>query len=296
MMFLYRQQCVCYVSNDDVRVLRLNQSPQTELVMSIPLVLEKTVIPKHGRMAGKFSLLHINEGILSCFYHYPSPKSGGNLLVIDTNRRSILLSSDLAESKDIWTRHSGDYIYCGVLVASTFLKRLEWILYTYDLKTGAFIDSHYWLQKLCGSKVNSEVCFEIIAGYFYGVSVLPALPQPGGAADISWHYWCVRFPIDREPDRQHVEEAPIFRRLQSHGPVDHRWTKLAIVADEVTGTPTIIETRKEWVDGGSDCPRTMYKTKIDFSQDFDPCLKVIRGSMVRFAASPNTVDGPGGIY
>ena len=285
MMFLYRQNHLCYVSNDDVRILQLDQSPQIELVLSIPLVLEKTVFPKHGRLEGKFSLLHMNDGILFCFYEYHSPQTWGNLLAIDTKKQAILLSDDLTESDSLWARHAGNYLYCGVLQASSFLNRLEWILYTYDMRTGAHINRNYWLQRLSKTNVGSEVCFEIVAGYFYGVSVQPALPLLGQTDDTSWHYWCIRFPVDKEPDREHVEEAPVFRRLHSDGPVDHRWTTLSVVADEETGAPTIIETRKEWLNGGSDCPRSMYRTKIDFSENASHCLKVIQGAHVGLISS-----------
>ncbi|KAK3943433.1 hypothetical protein QBC46DRAFT_338686 [Diplogelasinospora grovesii] len=84
---------------------------------------------------------------------------------------------------------------------------------------------------MAGSDIGSIICFEIIDGYFYGLS----------------------------------NQTSFERRQNTEGVIDDRWTSVRMFKDETTGVLKVVESRKEWPAGHGSARRTYYTTEISFS-------------------------------
>lgn len=235
------------------------------------------------RLPGSFSLLHFQDGILSCLYRVSAPKETetaepiledsdyderepnqpGWLIVFNVVRRVMVFSKYLESTKSIFARHTTRYLYYGFRELDHYEKRHRWALEGINLKNPSIplgSGNYCYLQDIDGFELGSTVCFEIIDGFFYAVTNQSTYR----AQEIDWSsfYHCLRFPVE-DPSRKRMERTEdrhMWRRQHNEGPLDDRWSSLSIVTDESTGEPVILECRKELTTG----QRTAYKTKLTF--------------------------------
>lgn len=262
--YLYCQGSLWYTIDDTIRLLEIRQSPTEELVVDIPKLLGKTGFASQPKVTGSFLLLHYHEGILSCLYRFSSPRQGGWLIAIDVKKRTILLSQEIASTEKLFARHDAEYLYYGIHTANEYDGRKRWVLHGYDLRTGKCLGHNNYLHDLIGADIGSTICFEIIDGFFYAVSNQTTYE----VEEVDWtsFYHGRRFPLNN-PSKEMLEKTEdrnMWRRQHLEGPLDDRWTSLAIAPDEATGDVMIIETRKEWLRGCSTGQRTVYKSNIVF--------------------------------
>ena len=248
--------------------------------MSYIKALDRVTKDRHP---GSFSLLHFQDGILSCLYRVSAPKDTENaesnledidyderepnqsgwLIVFNVTRRAIVFRKYLESTKNIFARHTAHYLYYGFRELDQFEKRHRWALAGFNLaNTSAALGSgnYCYLQDIAGFELGSTVCFEIIGGFFYAVTNQSTYR----AQEIDWSsfYHCLRFPV-KDPSRKRIEKTEdrnMWRRQHNEGPLDDRWSSLSITTDESTGDPIILECRKEIASG----QRTAYKTKVIF--------------------------------
>lgn len=239
-------------------------------------------VPK-GRHPGSFSLLHFQDGILSCLYRLSAPNETENaesnmedsdyderepnqpgwLILFNVTRRAIVFSKYLESTKKIFARHTARYLYYGFRQLDQFEKRHRWALEGINLENTSVplgSGNYCYLQDIDGFELGSTVCFEIIGGFFYAVTNQSSYR----AQEIDWSsfYHCLRFPV-KDPSRKRIEKTEdrdMWRRQHNEGPLDDRWSSLSITIDESTGEPIILECRKELATG----QRTAYKTKVVF--------------------------------
>ena len=72
-------------------------------------------------------------------------------------------------------------------------------------------------------------------------------------------YTCIRFPLgDGKPALEQATLKSRWRRRNSEGALDDRWTTLKVQKSAETGDIVILEQRKEWLSGSSNSRRTYY--------------------------------------
>lgn len=248
--------------------------------MSYTKALDKVMKSRHP---GSFSLLHFQDGVLSCLYRVSAPKETENaeskledsdyderetiqpgwLLVFNVVRRVMVFSKYLESTKSIFARNTTRYLYYGFRELDHYENRHRWTLEGINLENTSVplgSGNYSYLKDIDGFELGSTVCFEIIGGYFYAATNQSTYR----AQEIDWSsfYHCLRFPV-KNPSRKTIEKTEdrnMWRRQHNEGPLDDRWSSLSIVTDESTGEPVILECRKELATG----QRTAYKTKLIF--------------------------------
>lgn len=299
--YIYRDKWLWYIHNKDIRGLRLDSaakaetgSPRkTEFVINYPKLLEATAVAHQGFQEDSFSLLHFQDGILSCLYRLPAqehsgqtaseseseesdyeerdPVQSGWLIFVDVSSRSVVYHKFLDSTKNIFVRtakytstgaqqFAHTYLYYGHRELDHFEKRHRWTLEGFNLTDKTSLGNFHYLQDTDGFELGSTVCFEIINGFFYAVTNQSTYR----AQEIDWSsfYHCIRFPIN-DPCRKKLEkseERSMWRRQHSEGPLDDRWSTMSIAREEKTGALIIVECRKELATG----KRTAYTTNVVF--------------------------------
>jgi hypothetical protein len=238
--------------SDDItiRVLEIEHCPTEEQVINLPNLLPA------DEFKGTFSLLHCHKGVLSCLYSF-TRRQDGRLLVVDVKKHVILLNHEVNVTKKRFARYNADYLYYGIYRLSNHDEHKRWVLYGYDLGTGKPLGENNLLCDLIGGELGSTICFDIVDGYFYAVSN----QTTDEVEEVDWtsFYHCVRFPVNN-PCKQMLEKTTMWRRQHEEGPLDDRWTNLVLKTDEASGDLTIVESRKELINGR----RAAYKTKVVF--------------------------------
>jgi hypothetical protein len=88
--------------------------------------------------------------------------------------------------------------------------------------------------------------------------------------EIDWtsFYYGFRFPLsDPSPEKTETSRRDgMWRRQNSEGPIDDRWSSMRLEKDEKTGSIMIIESRMEWLTGNSGSQRTFYTTEMAFCE------------------------------
>ncbi|KFY86986.1 hypothetical protein V500_07265 [Pseudogymnoascus sp. VKM F-4518 (FW-2643)] len=262
--YMYSKGALWYMHNGTLRLLETRQSPTEELVVDLSSLLRKTAFKAQSKVAGSFSFLHYHEGVLSCLFRCSHPRRGGWLIAVDVNKPAILLSTEVVSTEKLFARHDGDYLYYGVHICNDYDNRKRWVLHGYDLKSGKFLGRNNFLHDLIGAEIGSSICFEVVDGFFYAVSNQTTYE----VEEVDWtsFYHGRRFPLSNPSEKmlEKTEDKCMWRRQHLEGPLDDRWTSLALAIDETTGQLTIVESRKEWLEGRTVGQRTVYKTKVVF--------------------------------
>ncbi|OBT79579.1 hypothetical protein VF21_01235 [Pseudogymnoascus sp. 05NY08] len=262
--YMYSKGALWYMHNGTLRLLETRQSPTEELVVDLSSLLDKTAFKAQPKVAGSFSFLHYHKGVLSCLFRYSHPRRGGWLIAVDVKKPAILLSTEVASTEKLFVRHDGDYLYYGVHVCNDYDNRKRWVLHGYDLKNGKFLGRNHFLHDLIGAEIGSTICFEVVDGFFYAVSNQTTYE----VEEVDWtsFYHGRRFPLSNPSEElvEKTEDKCMWRRQHLEGPLDDRWTSLALAIDETTGQLTIVESRKEWLEGRTVGQRTVYRTKVVF--------------------------------
>ncbi|OBT60590.1 hypothetical protein VE03_10000 [Pseudogymnoascus sp. 23342-1-I1] len=262
--YMYSKGALWYMHNGTLRLLETRQSPTEELVVDLSSLLDKTAFKAQSKVAGSFSFLHYHEGVLACLFRYSHPRRGGWLIAVDVKKQAILLSTEVASTEKLFARHDSDYLYYGVHICNEYDNRKRWVLHGYDLKNGKFLGRNNFLHELIGAEIGSTICFEVVDGYFYAVSNQTTYE----VEEVDWtsFYHGRRFPLRNPSEKklQKTEDKCMWRRQHLEGPLDDRWTSLALAIDETNGQLTIVESRKEWLEGRTVGQRTVYKTKVVF--------------------------------
>ncbi|KFY15927.1 hypothetical protein V492_01674 [Pseudogymnoascus sp. VKM F-4246] len=292
--YMFSKGALWYMHNGTLRLLETRQSPTEELVVDLSSLLDKTVFKTQSKVAGSFSFLHYHEGVLSCLFRYSHPRSGGWLIAVDVKNPAILVSTEVASTERLFARHDKDYLYYGVYVCNEYDNRKRWLLYGYDLKNGKFLGRNNFLHDLIGAEIGSTMCFEVVGGFFYAVSNQTTYE----VEEVDWtsFYHARRFRLSNPSEEylEKTEDRRMWRRQHREGPLDDRWTSLALAIDEATGQLTIVESRKEWLEDRTVGQRTVYKTKVIFptqpvTESFDSSHQANAASVMPHA-SQNTVQ------
>ncbi|KAM0337786.1 hypothetical protein ACHAPU_011513 [Fusarium lateritium] len=267
--FIYTNGHLCYtVDNKHLRVLNtLQQTPTTELTVDVTLLLRLAVRDYDPTKPHTFEPLHFSEGIISCLATQILPDSTTcSWLVIFELRetpRWVVVQRPCSR-RPLFVRNDKNYLLWGSKSRTRLDGSYRWCLHCLDLQTRKWSDSQLVLWDFDGATVGSDICFEIIDGQFYCVSNTMKTQTDHGVRNN--FYQVIRFPVDNAT-HEACEKPPmrnLWRRHESEGAVDERWTSLQLAKDEVTGRLLIVETRKEWSPRNAGSQRTCYRKELRF--------------------------------
>lgn len=273
--FLYHAGALCYVLDDDVRVLDVHAAARTEHVMSISNVVAR-VVPLRGQLAPiRFSLLSFRDGILA-FLVELAGTSEDWLVAIDLSRSSSSSSSSgkkgrlrlrtrLSSTRRLFVRHNRAYLYYGTHSAIGYHGFPLWAVHCVDLNTGAHLtDKPVQLEDVAGSEIGQTVCFGLHHDHLYAVTTQVDFEDDEAVDWTSFYVWTCLAP---GPNARRLTPKRTWRRHHREGPINDTWTDLSLQHDEASQRLLILEGRREWRDGGSDNCRTYYMHELPSPED-----------------------------
>ncbi|EXL64449.1 hypothetical protein FOPG_19290 [Fusarium oxysporum f. sp. conglutinans race 2 54008] len=269
--FTYTNGHLCYtVGSGHLRVLdTLDKKPTSELTVDVTLLLKAAVRDYDPQRPHTFKPLYYAEGVVSCL---------ATQVLEDSTACSWLLIFELIESPSwvvvqrpdsrypFFVRNDKNYLFWGSKSHASLDGSYRWGLHCLNLQTRKWEDVQMILWDFDEESIGSDICFEIFDGQFYCVA--NTFKTEADDAMRNNFYKVVRFPLDNAAHGKC--EKPLMRNLwrrhDSEGAVDERWTSLQLSKDEKTGELFIVETRKEWFPGNAGSQRTCYKKRLQFGQ------------------------------
>jgi hypothetical protein len=268
--WLYENGVLCYVRGSQLRILDLHRSATDEVLVDIRKLVDKAIEEPRTSPRYRFQLLYCANGIVSCLYTHATHATHGRvgyknwIVVFDPRAGHIITVQRLESTSHIFVRNNHQFLYYGTHSERGGDGYNRWVIIAFDLTTRAWLNQRLDFPAVIGSDIGSTVCFEIFDGYFYGLSNQTCLE----VEEVDWvsYYTCFRFPLSRR-GFQDMEQPPrqqFWRRNQTEGPIDDRWTFLRMFKDETTGQLKAVESRKEWLSGRISARRSYYTTVINF--------------------------------
>ncbi|KAF9882068.1 f-box domain-containing protein [Colletotrichum karsti] len=293
--FVYTSGMLCYtVGRESLRLLDLHKSADTEIVIDTRVLLQSVPEQNFGNSNYKFRPIHYADGIVSCLYIPPRTEGRSHLLVIDIGTRQLLTCHRLESHQKLFVRNDGDHLYYGThsLVGDDGFKR--WVLKRFSILDKKWGPGHLDLEDLVGSDIGATVCFEIIDGYFYGLSSLTSFE----VYETDWTsiYYGFRFPVGSScpRDMELTSKKDMWRRQQNEGPIDDRWSTLGLEKDPATGKFMVVECRREYLVDDCSSTRTSYRTELEFSNEDEDNLEEEGDAQARTHPSSLTHRGDSG--
>lgn len=267
--FQFKHGVLCYKDGDVIRILNVHQADEIEHVINVKAAFFEHVLRQScpvNTHALHITLLHYSDGLASCLCEWVGEKwlvafdTGGHSSKGSSNRVRIVRR--LRSARELFVRNNASFLYYGThsrIVYHGQHDHYEWLIHGVDLLEDRNLTGQpIQLENVVGSEIGSTVCFEIRDNYLYAVSNQTSHEEE----EIDWtsFYVCVRIPLAKptEPMWQRY-----WRRQHQEGPLNDIWTTLALQTDEETGNLMIVESRREWRDGGSENYRTYYMQPID---------------------------------
>lgn len=248
--FLYREGHLCYRVGHEIRLLDVHGSSRQERVLNLDIVLSRLV----GSFGGRVTLLHYSDDIVT-FRLGSSDGEDGTLVAVDMTRRCddtkgkrLLLQKSVPADGPIVVRHCRSYIWYSTF-AATNSSVGTWSVHGVDFATMEEVS--FSLDRVADPDLGQTLCFEMIQEHFYAVST----QSTSDDENSSFYHWFCHAPRQKEQKWN----GRLWRRQHREGPIHELWADLAIRIDEVTGSPVIVECRREWQDGSSsENHRTIY--------------------------------------
>ncbi|KAI6377853.1 hypothetical protein MCOR25_002374 [Pyricularia grisea] len=291
--FVYSNGVLCYISKGLLRIRDLHNSAPTESVIDVGKVLNtdhnlsRTIGSKQNY---SLHILHYANGFISCRY-VPKDSPASWLIVINPSQGSVL-SHALASSRKIFVRNNDRFLYYGTHCDIAEDGSRRWALRGCNLLDGKWHGYLTHLPEMIGSEIGTNICFEIIDGYFYALANQALFERE----EIRWtsYYTCVRFPVNQAKPKstQLGTMKEIWRKFHSEGPIDDRWNFINLTKDERTGALAIVEGRREWRAGAS-ASRTYYTSELPFPSEMGNVSTASENAVPNYTAgslSPNTAS------
>ncbi|WEW58388.1 hypothetical protein PRK78_003856 [Emydomyces testavorans] len=267
--FQFRQGVLCYKYLDTIRVLNVCEADDTEQVINVKAAFLEVVLHRkclEDPRDLQVTLLHYSDGIASCLCKW----IGGTwLIAFDIRSNAAQMCSNrvrmvrrLNSTRELFVRNNASYLYYGThskVAHHGHLDQFEWLIHGVYLPENRDVTKRgLQLENVVGSEIGSTVCFEVRDDYLYVVSNQTSHEEE----EIDWtsFYICVRIPLS-QPTKPMWQRY--WRRQHQEGPLNDTWTNLSLQTDNETGNLIIVESRREWRDGGSENYRTYYMQPID---------------------------------
>ncbi|PYH88161.1 hypothetical protein BO71DRAFT_147359 [Aspergillus ellipticus CBS 707.79] len=262
--FLYNNGSLCYIFNEEIRVLDVHGASQVEQVLNIQNILSRAIPgcnPAQDTI--QICLMHYSDWILA-FTVELVDRPEAWLLAVDMRRKldsrktgRLRLLTRLRHTRRLFVRHNSSYLFYGTHTAMGDHGYQQWAINCVDLKKGQHtIEKPIVLENFAGSEIGQTVCFGIHQDHLYAVSTLVDFE----AEEVDWtsyYVWLCLSPIANENKRRLVPNRT-WRRQHREGPINDTWSDLTLREDEATHRLMIQECRREWRNAGSDHARTYY--------------------------------------
>lgn len=264
--WLYENGVVCHIRKRQLRLLDVHHSADREIVVDIRKLLDEAIPESLGTRKYKFQLLYQADGVVSCLYTHARPYLAHWLVVFDPGQTEVLATRRLHSVYKIFARNNADFLYYGVQsdIGDDGFRR--WVLQGFNIRKREWLADSLSLPDTVGSEIGATICFEIIDGYFCALTNHTSFEME--KIEYTSYYDFFRFPLDL-PSHEHIErptKRDLFRRQNSEGPIDDRWTFMKVFSDELSGELKILESRKEWLSGKSSATRTYYTKTLHITE------------------------------
>jgi hypothetical protein len=259
--FIYRDGVLSYFIGDEIRVLNVHRADSTEQVVDVHNMLRR-IIPTYRQQeaadrSAQITFLHYSSGVLAFLVEIDGDAHAW-LILLDVTpgcSRRLRFIRRLECTRRLFVRHNGIHLFYGVHsfvdASGELLWAIQWVDLTKNTKAN---ESPTVLDKLAGTEIGHNVCFEIFDNHLYAVS--NTIDSEEEALNWRSYYEWVRIPPAF--NRRRVRMQRIWRRDHLEGPINDTWTEMSLRMDEATGRPMILECRREWREGRSDHVRTYY--------------------------------------
>ncbi|KAH6649739.1 hypothetical protein F5144DRAFT_20435 [Chaetomium tenue] len=268
--WIYENGVLCHFLDGELRILDLHHSADSEMVVVLRKLAREAIPETRASHRYKLKLLYYSHGIVSLAYSFRSADKPGfkhYLVAFNPLTGEIVCVTPLDSISKLFVRNDDKFLVYGITSEPDEQSNEIWDIRAFSFGSGIWLPGHLDLDVI-GTDIGSTVCFEIFDRHFYVLSNLRSLD----VEEVDWvsYYYCLRFPLMQEDGFGRIEEldpAPnIWRRDQTEGPIDDRWTFLRLIQDEATGELKAVESRKEWVNGQIIGKRTCYTTIINFDE------------------------------
>lgn len=290
--WLYENGVLCYCNGSRLRILDLHRSASHEIVVDLSALLEGALAPFRVRQKFKRKLLYYSHNIISCLYAQTSTDQAGCrnwLLVFNPQAGRIITIHELSSTSGLFVRNNDRFLYYGTTMGPDDGGANLWTITGFNMATGTWLPQPLNIPHMIGTEIGSNVCFEIFDGYFYILSSQRSLD----VEEVDWlsYYSCFRFPLLHWgfADLEEARDRQLWRRDNTAGIMDDRWTFLRMFQDEATGQLKAVESRKEWRLGCITPRRTYYTTAISFAN----AIKVNAAPAAQPAPAAKTQQGGG---
>ncbi|KAL3251039.1 hypothetical protein ABHI18_010867 [Aspergillus niger] len=276
--FLYSGGFLSYIYKNEIRVLNVHGAGNVEQILDIDIVLSRT-ITHYESLVGelKVSLLNYSHDIVAFLVVGPRVNQ---LYAVDMRLQidcwndddRLRLMVNLQSDGQIFVKHNRSYLYYGIYSDLQSQWRVECV----DLSTKEHLtEAPVTLRKLSGCEMGQTVCFEIHESHLYGVSTSADEVPEDEVPQNSYYSWICLPP--REDGFRKAVDRSVWRRQNCEGPIDDSWLDLSLRRDVATNRLTILECRREWLNGGSDGNRTYYMQQLPLPSE------ILQGTRQGFA-------------
>lgn len=265
--FLYNNGFLCYIHDDELRVLDVHGAGQVEQVLNITNTLTR-VFPgdRLGKDSTVLTLSYFNDGIVAFLVELRSEVYQAWLIAVDLHQKHndgvqtgrLRLKTRLRSTRKLFVRHNGSYLYYGthsVVRHRGWSRYGRWAISCVDLRSGQHMTKNpIVMEDFAGAEIGQTVCFEIHHDSLFGVSNVFRFENE----EVDWTSFYMWFCLSPSEDMKEAKLHRIWRRQHREGPINDTWNDFSLRIDEATGGMVILECRREWKDGGSENCRTYY--------------------------------------
>ncbi|KAK3934400.1 F-box domain-containing protein [Diplogelasinospora grovesii] len=191
--WLFENGVLCYIHDRQLRILDLHHSASSEIVVNIRRLLNEAIVESQVSLTYKFQLLYYAHDIVSCLYTHLKPERASWLVVFNARENRILTAPRLASGHKIFVRNNDKFLYYGTHTDFGGDDFRRWMIKGYDISENRWFEHKANIPEMAGFGIGSIICFEIIDGYFYGLSNQTTFEVTG--IDLTSYYVCFRFPL-----------------------------------------------------------------------------------------------------
>lgn len=264
--FIYRDGVLSYILDNEIRVLNVHRADSTEQVVDVHNILRR-IIPTYRQQeavdrSAQITFLHYASGVLAFLVEIDGDAHAW-LILLDVTpgcSRRLKFIRQLECTRRLFVRHNGIHLFYGVHSFVDASGELLWAVQWVDLTRNTKVNMPPTvLDKLAGTEIGHNVCFEIFDNHLYAVS--NTIDSEEEALNWRSYYEWIRIPPAF--NRRRVRMQRMWRRDHLEGPINDTWTEMSLRMDEATGRPVILECRREWLKGRSDHVRTYYAEHLE---------------------------------
>jgi hypothetical protein len=268
--FIYRDGVLSYILDNEIRVLNVHRADSTEQVVDVHNILRR-IIPTYRQQeaadrSAQITFLHYSSGVLAFLVEIDGDAHAW-LILLDVTpgcSRRLKFIKQLECTRRLFVRHNGIHLFYGVHSYVDASGELLWAVHWVDLTRNIKADMPPTvLDKLAGTEIGHNVCFELFDNHLYAVSNTIDSEEEA----LNWRSYYEWICIPPAFNRRRVRMERIWRRDHLEGPINDTWTEMSLRMDEATGRPMILECRREWREGRSDHVRTYYAEPLRLASE-----------------------------